>query len=354
MDICKTGRVCPTRPSITRVLIVDDYEPWRRFLRLALIAHDRFEVIGEASDGFEALEKARQLQPDLVLLDIGLPKLNGIETARRLPPVSPTSKILFVSGNRSWSLAEEGLRAGAGGYVVKSSAASELLAAIGVVMEGKLFLSSSLASPSLSDCEEPALAGLLSWKRILAAPQPESVIARRHEAGFYSDHRGLLDALTQFIGSTLKVGNSVIVVATESHRNHLLAGLQKYGLNVVAAVEQGKYTALDAGAALASVMVAGKLDAMRALAMFEDLIAKAEAARGGPGRVAIFGEGVQLLWAEAKAEAAIEMEHVANQLAQRHADVDILCGYSLTSFQDGVGRHMAEKVCAAHSAVHMW
>lgn len=341
-------------PSIIRVLIVDDYEPWRRFLRLALVTSDLFEVIGEASDGFEAVEKARQWQPDLVLLDIGLPKLNGIEAARRIRAVSPTSKILFVSGNRSWSLAEEGLRAGASGYVVKSSAASELVAAIGVVIEGKLFLSPSLSSPSLSDCGEREPAGLLSWKRILAAPQPESVISRCHEVGFYSDHRGLLDALTQFIGTALKVGNSVIVVATESHRNHLLAGLQKYGLNVVAAVEQGKYTAVDTAAALASVMVDGKLDAVRALAMFEDLIAKAEAARGGQGRVAIFGEGVQLLWADAKAEAAMEMEQVANQLAERHGDVDILCGYSLTSFQDGVGRHMAEKVCAAHSGVHMW
>ena len=81
-------------------------------------------------------------------------------------------------------------------------------------------------------------------KRIIAPTKPESVIARHHEVGFYSDDRGLLDALTQFIGAALKVGNAAIVVATESHRNRLLAGWQKYGLNVVPAVEQGKYTAV--------------------------------------------------------------------------------------------------------------
>lgn len=117
------------RRALTRVLVVDDYKPWLRFIRRALLAHDKLQVIGEASDGLEAVEKAHQLQPDLILLDVGLPELNGIEAARRIREVSPTSKILFVSGNRAWDIAEEGLRVGAGGYVVKSDAGRELLPA---------------------------------------------------------------------------------------------------------------------------------------------------------------------------------------------------------------------------------
>ena len=338
---------------IIRVLIVDDYEPWRRFTRLALLAHEQLQVVGEASEGLEAVEKAQQLQPDLILLDIGLPKLNGMEAGRRIRDLSPTSKILFVSGNRAWYLAQEALRLGGSGYVVKSGAASELLAAIWVVLGGKQFLSPSLSSPSLNDSAERN-PGDFSWKRIVAAPKSEGVIARHHEAGLYSDDRGLLDALTQFIGAALKIGNAAIVLATESHRNRLLVSLQKYGLNVVSAVEEGRYTALDAAGALSTVMVDGKFDTVRLLAIFEDLIGKAaEAAREGQSRVAIFGECVQLLCAEAKAEAAMQMEELGNQLADRY-DVDILCGYSLTSFQDGMGSHMFEKVCAEHSAVHMW
>ena len=101
--------------------------------------------MGETSDGLEAVHKAEELQPDLILLDIGLPTLNGIEVARRIQVVSPTSKILFVSENRSPEIAEEALRTGAGGYVVKSDAVGELLPAVKAVLEGKQFMSASLA-----------------------------------------------------------------------------------------------------------------------------------------------------------------------------------------------------------------
>jgi len=341
------------RASI-RVLIVDDYEPWLRFIRLTLLAYENLQVIGEASDGLEAIEKAQQLQPDLILLDIGLPKLNGIEAARSIREISPSSKILFVSENRASDLAEEALRVGGNGYVVKSGAARELPLAIAAVLEGKRFLSPILSGHTLSDAEQRNPANVFSSQRMIAIPEPESVIARHHEVGFYSDDRGLLDALAQFIGAALKVGNSAIVVATESHRNRLLVRLQKYGLNVVTAAEQGRFIALDAAGAISTMMVDGQLDAVRSCAFFDDLIREAaEAARAGQSRVAIFGECVQLLWAEAQAEAAIQMEKVANQLAKRY-DVDILCGYPLTSFQGGTDRHLFEKVCAEHSAVHKW
>jgi DNA-binding NarL/FixJ family response regulator len=103
------------------------------------------QVIGEASDGLQAVQQAQELQPDLILLDIGLPTLNGIEAARRIRKVSPASKILFVSENRSAGIAEEALSTGAGGYVVKSDAASELLPATKAVLEGKRFISARLA-----------------------------------------------------------------------------------------------------------------------------------------------------------------------------------------------------------------
>jgi len=341
---------------IVRVLIVDDYEPWRRFIRLTLLAYEKLQVVGEVSDGLEAIEKARQLKPDLILLDIGLPKLNGIEAARTIRDVSPASKILVVSENRAWDLAQEALRVGASGYVVKSAAAGELLAAIWMVLGGKQFLSPSLSGPSLNHSEERNPGRIFSGKRIIAAPKPESVTPRHHEAGFYSDDRGLLDAVTRFVGTALKIGRAAVVLATESHRNRLLVSLQQYGLDVVSAVEQGRYTALDAAGALSTVMVDGKLDSVRFLTVFDDLIGKAaETASEGQRRVAIFGECVQLLWAEGKGGAAIQMERLGNQLANRYSmDIEILCGYALTSFQHGMGSDMFEKVCAEHSAVHMW
>jgi len=128
-----------------RILVVDDYEPWRRFERLTLLARDQLQIIGECCDGDEAIQKADELKPDLILLDISLPKLNGIAAARRIGQVSPNSKILFVTENRSSDIAEEALNTGAGGYIVKSDAARELLPAIKAVLEGKRFISASLA-----------------------------------------------------------------------------------------------------------------------------------------------------------------------------------------------------------------
>ena len=128
-----------------RVLVVEDNEPWRRFFSTALQKQAELEIIGQVSDGLEAVQKAQQLQPDLILMDIGLPTLNGIEAARRIRDVSPTSKILFVSENRSPDVAQEALSNGAGGYVVKSDANSELLPAIKAVLEGKRFISACLA-----------------------------------------------------------------------------------------------------------------------------------------------------------------------------------------------------------------
>jgi DNA-binding NarL/FixJ family response regulator len=124
---------------------VDDYEPWRSYFATMLRERLGLQVIGEASDGLEAVQRAQELQPDLILLDIGLPTLNGIAVARRIQAVSPASKILFVSENRSADIAQEALSTGAGGYVLKSDAAGELLPAIKAVLEGKRFISASLA-----------------------------------------------------------------------------------------------------------------------------------------------------------------------------------------------------------------
>ena len=149
------------------VLVVEDNEPWRRFFLTTLRKRPELQVIGEVSDGLEAVQQAQQLQPDLILMDIGLPTLNGIEAARRIRDVSPTSKILFVSENRSPDVAQEALSNGAGGYVVKSDANSELLPAIKAVLEGKRFISACLAGHFLVATTLSTTQTVLSWTVML-------------------------------------------------------------------------------------------------------------------------------------------------------------------------------------------
>jgi DNA-binding NarL/FixJ family response regulator len=131
--------------TLIRILLVDDYADFRDLVRSVLSKQPEYSVIGEASDGLEAVQKSEELQPDLILLDVGLFSLNGIEAALRIRQVSPKSKILMLSVNRSREIAEEALQAGATGYVVKSEIVRELLPAIEAVLQGRQFISAILS-----------------------------------------------------------------------------------------------------------------------------------------------------------------------------------------------------------------
>jgi len=111
-----------------------------------------FQVIGEASDGLEAVQKSEGLRPDLVILDLGLPGLNGIEAARQIRQCSPKAKILIVSQESSPDIAREAFENGVLGYVVKGYAGSELLPAVDSVLRGCQFVSAGLL-PALKDAE---------------------------------------------------------------------------------------------------------------------------------------------------------------------------------------------------------
>ena len=129
---------------MVKVLVVDDFEPWCRVICSMLQKQPGLQLVGEASDGLEAVQRARELQPDLILLDVGLPSINGIEAARRIRELSPRTKILFVSEGSSPDVAEAALATGARGYVIKSDAGTELLPAVEAVLRGESFMSTSL------------------------------------------------------------------------------------------------------------------------------------------------------------------------------------------------------------------
>jgi DNA-binding NarL/FixJ family response regulator len=131
--------------SPIRILVVDDYEPFRRLVSSMLGESPELHIGGEVSDGLEAVQKAEELQPDLILFDVGLPTLNGIEAARRIRQLSPESKILFVSQDSSPAIVQEALRLGAMGYVAKTKARSDLLAAVEAIFQGRRFVSTGLA-----------------------------------------------------------------------------------------------------------------------------------------------------------------------------------------------------------------
>jgi DNA-binding NarL/FixJ family response regulator len=127
-------------PTI-RVLVVDDFRSLRQWVCAAVGNRQGFQVVGEASDGVEAVQKAVELKPDLILMDIGLPSLNGIEAARQIRELVPEAKILFLSQETSAEVRQEALSLGASGYVVKVNAGIDLLPAIEASISGTQFVS---------------------------------------------------------------------------------------------------------------------------------------------------------------------------------------------------------------------
>jgi DNA-binding NarL/FixJ family response regulator len=132
------------KKSLVRVLIVDDFPKWRSFVALQVKQKKAWQVVSEASDGVEAIQKACEFRPDVVVLDIGLPGVAGLEVAQRILRDLPATKILFLSQNRSCEVVQESLRIGASGYVLKSDSAKDFLPAMTAVLRGEIFLSANL------------------------------------------------------------------------------------------------------------------------------------------------------------------------------------------------------------------
>jgi DNA-binding NarL/FixJ family response regulator len=130
--------------SSIRVLVVDDSEPWRRQVCSILQTQPELRVVAEVADGLEAVQKAQELQPDLILLDIGLPSLDGLEAAKRIRQVAPEAAIIFLTQNSDKDVVRAALTTGAQGYVLKIDTGSQLLPAMAGVLGGDDFVSSGI------------------------------------------------------------------------------------------------------------------------------------------------------------------------------------------------------------------
>ena len=321
-----------TLSSTIRILIADDYKDWRRQVRLLFQARPEWQVIAEAADGPEVIQKAEELKPDLIVLDIGLPKLNGIEAARQIRQLSPSSKIVFLSQNHDLDVVRAAWGTGALGYVYKTDFGRDFLPAIQAVLRGQPFVSSTLKGREFTDTAGEK------------APH-------RHEVLFYSDDTVLLDRLARFIAAGLKAANGAIVLATKAHRDSLVQRLKAEAVDIDDALHRGTYISLDAADTLSMIMVNDLPDPVRFFEGIGGFIeAAARAAKSEEARVVVFGEAVALLQAEGKADAAIRFEQLGNDLLKTHK-VDILCAYPSTNFEGKEDYHVFQNICAEHSAV---
>jgi len=296
-----------------KILLVEDHASFRRLICGELQRRQEFQII-EAADGLEAVHKAEELQPDLVLLDVSLPKLHGFEVAKRIRGVAPRARLLFLSQESSPDIVRKALSLDVDGYIHKLSAGTDLLPAIDVAVAGHRFVSRSVAFDHPVDA--PA--------------------SRRHEILFCSEDHALLDSLARYIAAALKAADAAIVLVSESTRTEILRILRAQGVNVDDAIRRGTCVTVDEGVA---IDLPGFLEAIDA--------ARAAAVRAGKPRprVACCGERAGRLWAAGRTAEALHLERFCRHLPQ---DVEVLCVYPAPYTSDD---EVLAHICAEHTAV---
>lgn len=336
--------------AVARILVVEDARPWREFISSILGRRSDVQIVGEATDGREAVQKAEQLRPDLILLDIALPHLNGLEVARRVLASFPV-KIIFLTQQASADVMQEAFSLGAGGYVVKVDAARELLPALDAVLNGARFVSRRLSgrNPPGATLGSETVAGLSAGQASALLSNAEGGFL--HEVQFYSEPGLYWDSCSEFLGATLKAGGTAVFVATELNRNSILGRLQAYGVDVDAAVAEDRYITLDVVEALSQWMVNEWPDPDRFFTMADALIRRStKSAKQHCPRVVLAGECAPFLCSQGKTEAAIWLEHLWDGIA-RSQGVDILCCYHRSIFQAQSGDRLMRRISAEHSVV---
>ncbi len=307
--------------SPSKLLIVEDYDPFCQLLQ-SMLRSPHLEIVGQASDGLVAIEKAQSLQPDLILLDISLPKLNGIKAAEKIMQIIPQVKILFLSQESAPDFVTEAFRLGARGYVHKSNAQRELIPAIERVLSGKSYVSTGLRS------HQPR-------KDSLGCP-PDN-----HEMLLFSSEDEMLQGFSSFIACALEKQSPTITILSPALRDRLLERLRKSGAKIDAAIRQGTYAWFDS---------TGELNVDELLGLLQELShAAPRSETTGRPRFACCGERAGRLWAEGRVTEALEIERFCNQLSTEY-ECEMLCAYCISDAEQKALPSFS-KVFAEHSQV---
>jgi CheY-like chemotaxis protein len=319
------GLVQKVTPS--RTLLVEDFEPFRRLIRRTLEKRVSIQIVGEAVDGIEAVQKAQELQPDLILLDIGLPKLNGIGAALQIHTLVPNAKILFISLEASDATVRQAFRAGGHGYIHKMRSQLDIIPAIEAVLAGKRFVSCGVEY------------------------EDDAKLTGRHELHFYSDEPSFVDIASRYVGDALRAKGAAIVFATPSHRSSLLQRLKDDDLDMDNAIQERAYIALDVFETFSATITTGTVDNAQAAEILNDLVQVAiKARKSQDARIAMLSELSPVLCEEGHIHAAIHVESRGNSVIQA-LPLDILCAYPLALVRRSNDEGIFKTICAAHTGV---
>ena len=311
--------------GLHRVLVVEDHTAFRGIVCELLQESPAVRIVGEAADGFDAVRQAVSLRPDVVVLDMSLPSLNGFEVARRIRAAVPHAKVMFLTVEASPDVVEQAFHCGAHGYVYKPRANRDMLTVLDAITQGARFVNGGLERVADGD----------------------SLASHHHHAAFCSSDDALVCTFGRFVARRLDDGGAVISLLTDAHAEGLRRNLLARAVDLDSALRERRYVPLSIGDLLARIMVDDHPDPARFFSVAEDLLTDA-ARRATNGRVAACGECAPTLWARGQREAAIELEHLWDEVA-KNRPTDILCVYPLSARVEEMGT--LRRLCAEHTSV---
>ena len=200
--------------GVLRILVADDHEVVRRGLVSLIQARAEWEVCGEAGDGREAVEKAFHLRPDVVILDLGMPSLNGLEATRQILKISPNARILILTLHDSDQVVREVLNAGARGFLLKSDAARDLVAAIDALRHDKTYFTSKVAAMVTDGSLKPGTPGTAGRNRL--TPREREIVQLLAEGKSTKE---------------VAVALGLSVKTAETHRSNIMRKLQLHSVS---------------------------------------------------------------------------------------------------------------------------
>jgi DNA-binding NarL/FixJ family response regulator len=331
-----------TYKSVTRVLLVEDHEPFRRFIRTFLGVRHDLDLVDDAPDGLSGVQKCVELRPDLVLLDIGLPRLNGIQAARQIRQLVPGCRIVFLTQETSVEIVQEALSLGATGYVIKAQTASDLIPAITAARDGRKFVSPTVDGHKHQ--EDPDSRSFS--KRSSFCPSDTNF---RHEVHFYPDDSTFVSGISRFIERSLKNGKVVLTIVDASQLIEIVDTLQSRGVDMLSASERDRFLPINIADLTAEFMVNGRPDVERLLKACTNLVenVKRKTARN---RICVCGACVSALLAQGSLEATMQLERAWDEIGRRH-DLELFCCYILSSAQRAQQIEACRQIASLHSQV---
>jgi len=335
--------------SVVEVLIADDHDGFRRAMRSVIEAEGAYRVCGEARDGVDAVDKVRRLRPDIVLMDINMPRMDGLQATEIIRREMSDCNVIIVTQNETTIAREQARIVDADGFVTKADVARDLLPTMGrVVMENKGRLDPRKGDRHVDRDRDPAgdhdsaASESEPWCSLLGSAAPSD-----HIVQLYQDQQFLNRAVCRFAAAAITNGEGVILVPTVAHWDAFRPRLESEGVDVKAAEKRGQLTVVDADNLLPTFMRDGMPDSPVFLGLAKNVISEAR----GDGRypkVRWWGEMVNILWERGDVAASMQLEDHFDQLAHEQ-DIAIFCSFLMDNFDGDVHARMLPRLGENHS-----